>query len=242
MRSQQQRTPLRARLRKLASGRALLSLLAILAGAFTLRAWFKRRRPRPVPKELFWGRKRVQLPGDGYGILFHRRYLVEIARPRHNARALMDQIKAELPEFSPRLLADFNKAKGDQHQMRVGDEYKITLIGPWNGSVRVSEVTPRSFTFVTLEGHPEAGQITFELSRATLRPWAMRFEISSWARSRDMIVSLSYHEGKLGKAIQQNAWVTFCERVVEASGGTAIGEVQVVTEERGEQGEVVPVV
>lgn len=220
----------------------MLSLIAILAGAITLRTLLKRGRPRPVPKEIFWGRQRVQLPGDGYGILFHRRYLVEIARPRRGARALMDQIKAELPEFSPQLLADFNKTKGDPRQMRVGDEYEIKILGPWNGGVRVSEVTPRAFTFVTLEGHPEAGQITFELSRAPLRPWAMRFEISSWARSRDMIVSLGYHEGKVGKAIQQNAWVEFCERVVKASGGKALGEVRVVTEERGEQGEVIPVV
>ena len=242
MRPKPERITLCARLRKLASGRALLSLIAILAGALTLRTLLRRGRPRPVPKELFWGRRRVQLPGDGYGILFHRRYIVEIVRPRHSPQALMRQIKAELREFSPQLLADFNKIKGDPHQMRVGDEYAIKILGPWDGNVRVSEVTPRSFTFVTLEGHPEAGQITFEISRAPLRWGAMRFEISSWARSRDMIVSLGYHEGKLGKEIQKNAWVAFCERVVEASGGKAIGEVRVVTEERGEQGEVVPVV
>jgi hypothetical protein len=57
-----------------------------------------------------------------------------------------------------------------------------------------------------------------------------------------MLVSLSYHEGKIGKVIQENAWVTFCERVVKASGGTQVDEVQVATEERDDDGEVVPII
>jgi Domain of unknown function (DUF1990) len=232
----------RARARKLITGRVLPSLLLALLAGLGLRALAARRRPRPVPQEVLWGRQRVQLPGEGYGLLFHRRYYVDLQAPRLRMRSLMDRIKAELRDFSPRVLADFQKVKGDPRVMQVGDEYQITILGPWNGDVRVAEVGPTSFTFVTLEGHPEAGQITFSLCRRPLRPWVVRFEISSWARSRDMLVSLGYHEGKLGKEIQKNAWVTFCERVVEASGGRAYGKVEVITEERDEQGEVVPVV
>jgi hypothetical protein len=222
----------------------ILGALAVTLLGGGVAAWgiAQRRAPRPVPKAVFWGRQRVQLPGDGVGPLFHRRYFVDFDAPRLRLRPLMDKIKAELAEFSPKLLADFTKVKGLPGEMQVGDEYTIEILGPWNGDVRVSEVTPTSFTFVTLEGHPEAGQITFALRRQPTRPWAVRFEISSWARSRDMLVSLGYHEGKIGKVIQENAWTTFCERVVEASGGKARGEVQVVTEERSETGEVVAVV
>jgi len=234
---------LRARARKLLSGGAAPSLIALFSGAALL-GWLIRRRPRPrpVPRRLMWGKQRVQLPGDGYGVLFHRRYWVDIDRPKLSAKALIEHVKCDVGAFCPRLLADFKKSLGHPTAMRPGDEYAITILGPWNGVVRVVEATPTSFTFVTLEGHPEAGQITFSARRHTTRPRTLRFEIQSWARSRDMLVSLGYHEGRIGKAIQKNAWVAFCERVAEESGGAILGEVQVATEELGEQGGVVPVV
>lgn len=221
---------------------ALPSLAAAVAGALLVRGATRHRRPRPVARELLWGEHRVQLPGDGYGVLFHRRYSVVIDRPRLRGRRLMDRIKADLADFSPRVLASFKKTRGHPRVMHVGDEYDITILGPWNGGVRVAEVTPTSFTFVTLEGHPEAGQITFAVTGHAGRPGAICFEINSWARSRDMLVSLSYREGKIGKEVQKNAWVTFCERVAKASGGTQHGEVEVTTEERDVEGEVIPVV
>lgn len=234
-------------------------LLFILFAPFRLVGWVLRRarrtvrehsttapisreQPRPVPSHLQWDGTPLQLPGDGVGPLFHRRYWVDIERPTVSVRALMRTIQADLHEFAPRLLADFKKTKGKSGSMAVGDEYDITMLGPWNGAVRVVEVTPTTFTFVTLEGHPEAGQIAFRLQQHPSRRDVLRFAILSWARSRDMLVSLAYHEGGVGKEVQKNAWVTFCERVVEASGGRMVGEISVVTEEREFEEEVVALV
>jgi hypothetical protein len=191
---------------------------------------------------LFSGGKPVQLTDDGHGVLFHRRYRLEIDKPRLRHKALMNRVKADIGAFSPRLLADFRKTKGHKRSMRVGDEYHISILGPWNGSVRVAEVTPTSFTFVTLEGHPEAGQITFAVMPVATRPGAIAFEINSWARSRDMVVSFGYKDVGIGKELQKGAWTTFCQRVAEVSGGTAVGEVEVTTEEIDAKGEVVPIV
>lgn len=204
-------------------------------------AFWRRRTPRPVPARLTRGGKAVQLPGDGHGPLFHRRYAVEFEGAQAGAEELMGRVKANLADFSPSLLAKFEKCKGDPAVMREGDEYDITILGPWNGMVRVVEVTPTSFCFITLEGHPEAGEIIFSLEPVKARSGALRFEICSWARSRDMIVGLTYKEVGVGKEVQKNAWVTFCERVVEASGGRKLGEVTVVTEEQRFDGEVIPV-
>lgn len=202
---------------------------------------FWRRTPRPIPAHLTQGGPRVQLTGDGHGPLFHRRYSVVIARPKLSAEALMGQIKADVAAFAPRLLADFKKTKGAEDVMRPGDEYHITILGPWNGSVRVIEETPTSFTLITLEGHPEAGEISFSLDPHPSRPGTLCFEICSWARSRDMIVGLTYKEAGVGKEMQKNAWVAFCERVAEASGGRQVGEATVVTEEHRFEGEVIPI-
>lgn len=200
------------------------------------------REPRPVPSELIWGDYRLQLPSDGVGTLFRRRYSILINQPRIGDRELMDKIKADFHELSPSLLADFKKVKGDPTQMQLGDEYDIAMLGPWNGGVRVTENTDTSFTFVTLEGHPEAGQITFALSRQDVPPGMLRFEINSWARSRDMIVSLAYEHIGIGKEVQKNVWVTFCENVAEASGGVPAGEAEVSTEERDSEGKIIPLV
>lgn len=219
-----------------------IGALTALGGAYLLRALTAHRRPRPVPRNLLWGKYNVQLPGDGVGDLFHRRYSVVIDRPQIKGRALMDRIKTDFPEFCPKLLADFKKTLGQPHIMRVGDEYSIGILGPWNGEVRVAEVGKTQFTFVTLEGHPEAGQITFALVGEPTRPGAIRFEINSWARSRDVLVNLSYEGIKIGKEVQKNVWSTFCEQVVAASGGERVGEIEVVTEKHTRDGEVTPLV
>jgi hypothetical protein len=224
-----------------------LSLLRELARMFSGRARevevkgpASAEQPKAVPSKLAWDGVPLQLPADGFGPLFHRRYQVDIDGPRLGAEELMAEIQRDLAAFAPSELADFKKVKGAPGRLAVGDEYDITILGPWNGSVAVADVEPTSFTLVTLQGHPEAGQIRFQIMPHPQQRGALRFQILSWARSRDMLVGLSYNEGKLGKEVQKNAWVSFCETVVGGSGGRQIGEIDVVTEEREFEGEVVP--
>jgi len=227
--------------------RSLFALLGHLARLFTGRAHEVEVQgrttadtPNPVPRELAWDDIPLQLPSDGVGPIFHRRYRVDIAGASHDAEGLMGLVKRDVAAFSPPELANFKKSRGVPGEMAVGDKYDITILGPWNGSVRVSDVGPTSFTLVTLEGHPEAGQIRFEMLPHPERQDDLRFQIQSWARSRDMLVSLSYNEVGVGKEVQKNVWITFCERVVEASGGRQVGEIDLLTEERKFEGEVMP--
>lgn len=167
---------------------------------------------------------------DGEGPLFHRCYSISFAHPGRTREELMEHIKQNLHDFSPDLLAKFEKSTGEVHHMQVDDEYDITILGPWNGSVRVADVKPTSFAFVTLEGHPEAGEICFSLEPYQGADDQSCFQIESFARSRDKLVSLSYRETGVGLEVQRQTWVTFCERVA-ALGGTALAEVEVLTEE-----------
>jgi hypothetical protein len=194
-------------------------------------------RPVAVPRMLYWDDEPLQLTADGDGPLYHRRYRADIARPGMSAEALMRAIQRDVNALSPQTHAQFRKRIGHPQRMAVGDRYDITIAGPWNGAVRVVEVGPRSFSFVTVEGHPEAGQIRFRIGKHPGQPDALRFEILSWARSRDALVSLAYEAG--GKAIQKDAWVRFCQQVAEISRGELIDKVQVLTEERPFTGEVV---
>jgi hypothetical protein len=170
-----------------------------------------------------------QPAAQGAGPKLARRYYLDVERPRLTPAQLMAAVQADLPSFSPGLLADFERTEGAEGALHVGDEFHIKILGPWNGSVRVTKVSPTSFEFVTLEGHPEAGTICFEAHALDDQPNALRFEIRSLARSRDGLVAFAYDTIGGGKLMQEATWVEFCERVGKASGGQALGPVVVET-------------
>jgi len=172
--------------------------------------------------------------GDGPEL--ERRYYLDVVRPHHTPAQLMALVQADLPSFSPGLLADFEQTHGERGQLSVGDEFHIKIFGPWNGSVRVTEVGPTFFEFVTLEGHPEAGRIRFETHPLDGRADALRFEIHSLARSRDGLVAFAYDTIGGGKLMQEATWVEFCERVGRVSGGQTLGPVTVETTRRAANG------
>ncbi|MDJ0365605.1 DUF1990 family protein [Hymenobacter sp. H14-R3] len=165
----------------------------------------------------------------GTGPELARRYYLDVERPRLTPAQLMAAVQADLPSFSPGLLADFERTQGTEGELHVGDEFHIKILGPWNGSVRVTQVSASSFELVTLAGHPEAGTICFEAHALDSRPDALRFEIRSLARSRDGLVAFAYDTIGGGKLMQEATWVEFCERVGQASGGQALGPVVVET-------------
>jgi hypothetical protein len=98
--------------------------------------------------------------------------------------------------------------------------------GPWDGPVRVVEVSSRCFRLMTLEGHLEAGQIVFRAEGGRGR---IDFEIESWARSGDRLSDLLYDRLRMSKEIQLHMWISFLERVVRLSGGTRQGGLRIHT-------------
>ena len=178
----------------------------------------------------------TQPAAHGDGPVLERRYYLDVERPRLTAPQLMAAVQADVPGFSPTALADFKQMKGIEGQLRVEDEFHIKILGPWNGSVRVTSVSATAFELTTLEGHPEAGRIRFEVHALDGRPDALRFEIHSLARSRDGLVAFAYDTIGGGKLMQEATWVEFCRRVAQASGGQALGPVTIETTRRTPDG------
>ena len=172
----------------------------------------------------------------GSGPLLERRYFIDVARPQLTPAQLMSEIQCDLPSFSPELLADFERKDGRDGPLKTGDEFHITILGPWNGSVRVTEAGPTFFELITLEGHPEAGRIRFEAHYLNSQPNVLRFEIRSSARSRDGLVAFAYDTLGGGKLMQEATWTEFCRRVAQASGGQALADVVVETTRHDETG------
>jgi Domain of unknown function (DUF1990) len=177
-----------------------------------------------------------QSAADGSGPYLERRYYVDIAQSRLTADALMQYINGHVTDLAPNLLAEFEKVTGQTNELAVGHEFHIKILGPWNGSVRVTKLGDRFFELCTLEGHPEAGHIRFSVQELDDPASALRFEIHSWARSRDGLVAFAYSTLGVGKRVQEQTWVLFCEGVVAASGGQALSPVRVETIEQDDAG------
>jgi uncharacterized protein DUF1990 len=171
-------------------------------------------------------RDEVQPPSAGAGPLFHRRYAALVRAPRLSPEELIERVAGDLNKVAPTEFAVFQKVKGEDDGMEVGDEYVVRMAAPWDGPVRCVHRTPRSFRFATLDGHLEAGQIEF---RAAPAPEGLRFEIESWARSGDRLSNLLYNHLRMAKEIQLHMWTSFLERVAKASGGRLTGGIEIHT-------------
>ena len=108
----------------------------------------------------------VQAPQDGVGPLFRRRYTARIRGSGVTARDLMRRVMSDPNLVAPGRVARFQKVSGEDGDMRPGDEFVVRMPGPWDGPIRVVEVTAESFRFVTLDGHLEAGQIEWRATDA----------------------------------------------------------------------------
>jgi hypothetical protein len=129
---------------------------------------------------------------------------------------LMGRISSDPNVVTPTELAKFDKRKGQENVMRVGDEFLVRMPGPWDGPVRVVDLTPRSFRFVTLQGHLEAGQIEFRISNQN---GALLAEIESWARAGDRLSHVMFDTLRMAKEIQLHMWTSMLERIAVVSGG-----------------------
>jgi hypothetical protein len=177
---------------------------------------------------------RVQRRRDGHGPVYRRSYRVRIAHPTLSPEQLMAKLSRDLNRASPVEVAEFDKVKGPDDALGVGDEYVVRMPGPWDGPVRVAERTPCSFRLATLKGHMEAGEIDFCVRPGTA-PGQLEFEIRSWARSGTRLFDWLYDRLWFPREMQLHMWVHFCERVAELAGGWVDGPVVVTTERGGER-------
>lgn len=167
----------------------------------------------------------LQRPADGVGPLFHRTYRVRIRSPELSAGQLLDAIRADPNAVAPTELARYLKVHGDDGEMRVGDEYVVRMPGPWDGPVRVVDVTPRSFRLATLSGHLEAGQIEFAAEDGE----QLVLSVESWARSGDRLSDLLHGRLRMAKEVQLHMWTSVLEQAARLARGRMSGGIEIVT-------------
>ncbi len=175
------------------------------------------------------GTDRSELQGieDGVGPLMHRRYRARVRDAELSAAELIGAFGAKPNRASPKALASFEKLCGPDDELRVGDEFTIRMPGPWDGPVRAVEVAPTHFSFVTLDGHLEAGRIRFETE--DLGTGRLEIRIEAWARGGDRFSNLLFDRLRVNKEVQLHMWTSVLERLIDLSGGRRDGRIEVTT-------------
>jgi hypothetical protein len=168
----------------------------------------------------------VQPAPEGVGPLLQRDYVGVIEGSRLAPEAVVDLVRNDFAHFAPDLLAKFSRPDEKPNPLALGDTMHVFIPGVGHGGVVVAHLDDLRLTLRTLEGHFEAGTITFG---ADADPAGrVVFRIRSRSTINNPLRLLMYLT--VGIHMQTHIWVTFVERVAEAAGGRVLGRVLVSTD------------
>lgn len=163
------------------------------------------------------------LPDEGVGAMERKRFWADIIGSRMNADALMREFCAHITEVMP---IEFQAEPGAPDRVEHGATLTAAIQGRGHVQVRVCEVTSDRVTFVTVEGHPLAGTVSFHA--APTSDGALRFIVEIHARASNVIDWIAMRT--VGRFAQAMNWRGVVLRVVDLSGGEAADGVQSSTE------------
>ena len=147
---------------------------------------------------------------DGAGPLLQRDYWAVFDRCPLSPQEVMTHLKAHFCELPPPALVEFVAPGG----LGCDAELDIVIRPGQQCRVRVIHEDPQSLTLGTLEGHPEAGRITFGAYRNPQE--AVIVHIRSRARSSTTAKLIGFFA--LGEAMQTNTWTDFINTLATSLG------------------------
>ena len=153
--------------------------------------------------------------GDGVGQLLQRDYWAIIDGSRLGPSQVISEVAARFCDFAPEELVTFAPTgEVGRRGLQVGDELEVDIRLAGRCAVRVVHRDACSLTLATLEGHPEAGRITFGSYRH--QDGRVIFHIRSRARASTAGRLAGYRV--IGEPMQTTTWTDFVERVAVAVG------------------------
>ena len=167
----------------------------------------------------------VQTADEGRGPLFQRDYVGIIEGSHWLPERVMEMVRTDFPLFSPEAFSSFCRCGDPSQPIQVGEEMEVNIKGTGCHQVVAVCVEPRSLTLRTIEGHPEAGRITFGCYHD--EQGRLVFRIRSRARISNLVRLAGYY--LMGRGGQTKIWTHFIERVAEGAGGRILGEIEVTT-------------
>jgi hypothetical protein len=161
----------------------------------------------------------LQPPGTGVGPLVRKQFTTGPLSSTLSAAEIISEIRGDINKFSHDYILQgispvdtpFSCVAGSCGTISLGNTYHID--GPlwFNPYVEVTSVTPTSFQFTTLEGHPEAGSVTFSASDSPAGPI---FTISVVGQPSTRGYELLYNLPVIGGThVQDQVWQNFAQNV-----------------------------
>ncbi len=175
--------------------------------------------------------RKVIHAASGSGPLLQRDYAGVIEGTTCSPEELATLIRERFADLAPQETAAFEHSDGGRSPLKVGDELKIRIGGFMPCQVRVVHVDDVSLTLRTLEGHPEAGRVSFGAGRDDAG--RLTFRIRSRARSGGLLHYVGFL--MMGRAMQARCWIRFIGRAADICGGRLAGPIRVSTSKVAEE-------
>jgi len=176
----------------------------------------------------------------GSGPLLQRDYWAVIASCRLSPSEVTDLVARDFCAIAPEALVRFQRCDvaPAAHALEVGDELAVSIRAAGDCRVRVIHRDRNSLTLGTLEGHPEAGRITFGAYRN--EPGDVIFQIRSRARASSGVRYAGFVA--VGEPMQTTAWTDFIDRLAHIAGDGVIGAIHAETREVDDEPEDPPTI
>ena len=163
------------------------------------------------------------LATHGAGPLLQREYWAVFADCPLKPTDVMAHVKAHFCSLPPAALVAFSAPEG----LRLNATLDIVITPGQHCAVRMVHESPQSLTLATLEGHPEAGRITFGSYRNA--DGEVIFHIRSRARSTNTLKRVGFLA--IGEAMQTNTWTDFIRNTAAAVNATIKGVIYADTQQ-----------
>lgn len=178
----------------------------------------------------------VQSSPKGSGPLLQRDYWAVLKEPQMGPREVAVTVARHFEEMSPPSLVRFRRDEGAAgRELEVEDELEVDIRMAGEFGVRVIHRCGNSITLATLNGHPEAGRITFGAYRNTRGDVVFHIRSRARAGSRTKLAGFLF----AGDPMQTNTWCGFINRVAASVGEGIEGVIHVekhaVDEESGDR-------
>jgi anti-anti-sigma factor len=139
-------------------------------------------------------------PLQGFGQLWQKTYRLTIDQPGLTPQKAVKVLKQNLPAFQP----PYNRFYPSKSGIAPGEVVAIdssTPGGPVSTGVLILYADDVSFTFMTPQGHPESGWVTFSAFEANGKIVA---QIQGLARANDPVYEAAFRT--VGSKMQVNIW------------------------------------
>jgi hypothetical protein len=167
--------------------------------------------PTLPPEAINMNRKgrRIVGPVDGFGSLWQKTYRLSIDKKNLSPQNVIDILKKNFSNFQP----DYNHFYPGNKEMVPGEVIAIdssTPGGPVSTGVVVLYADNESITFITPQGHPESGWVTFSVYRDGNKLLA---QILGLARANDPIYEIAFRT--VGSKMQIRIWTHVLESLAK---------------------------